>query len=118
MSEVLKVIETRIADISHKISTDNNIKPYIEELDFLKELLGKLMMSEDVEDESKVMDAGIFADILGAYPRKTPVFIFNSVLGDEEQYRFSRLSSYQFNKERGTLELFYSEGEDHTYGDY
>lgn len=118
MSEVLQTIERRISDIGWKISTNDNVKNYVEELDFLKELLGKLMTTEDFADESKIMDTGVFSDILGTFKRGTPVFVYNSVPGDDEKYRFSRLSSYQFNKEKNTIELFYHEGDEYSYKDY
>jgi hypothetical protein len=118
MSEVLETIEKRIADIRWKISQNDNIKNHIEELDFLKELLGKLMMSEDFVDESKIMDTGVLSDILGTFKRGTPIFVYNSVPGDDEKYRFSILSSYQFNKEKKTIELFYHEDDEYSYEDY
>lgn len=118
MSEVLNAIQDRITTIDCKIQSNDNVRDYVEELNFLKELLGKLMTHDEGTDQSTVMEAGIITDIFGTYARETPVFVYNCTPGTDALYRFSRLSSYQFNKEKGAIELFYSEGDENSYEDY
>ena len=118
MSEVLKVIQDRITAIDWKISANDHVKDYVEELNFLKELLCKLMTHDEGLDQSKVMDAGTVSDIFGQYVRETPVYVYNCAPGADDTYRFSCLSSFQFNKEKGTLEIFYNDGDEYSYEDY
>lgn len=116
MSEVLNAIQDRITTIDCKISANANVMDYVEELDFLKGLLCKLMMHDDGADQPKNMPAGVIGDILGQYPRETPVFIYNCAPGDDSLHRFSQLSSFQFNEEKGAVELFYDDN--YSYEDY
>lgn len=116
MSEVLKAIQDRITAIDWKISSNDNVRDHVEELNFLKELLGKFMVYGS--GQSNTMDVGAIVDVLGAYARETPVFAYNCTPGTDALYRFSRLQSFLYNPEKGAIELYYNEGDENSYEDY
>jgi hypothetical protein len=118
MSEVLKTIQDRITVIDSKVASNDNVKDYVEELDFLRSLLGKMMLQDQGVDPSLLLDAGTIVDVFGGYAREIPVFVYNCVPGTDSLYRFSRLSSFQFNKEKKSIELFYSGSDENSYEDY
>lgn len=118
MSDIYNQIRGRISKVSEKIRTGDNIKDCLEELDFLSTLLGDIFTGNEETDVPDIMKVGDVIDCLVSYNENLPVYVYNNVGKGHESYRFSRLLTFSHNKEKDTIEFYYSTDDKDSYEDY